>query len=427
MEALGHYLEAVALARAAGDANLEGLGEIAVAALATARDETTLGAAHLARAAALAGDANASASLALEQGALMVRSGDPAAIGLLERALEGFTRLENDRDIGLAHLHLAEAHLRLGRTDAGQSHLERAAVARHAVGSGAFLAAKLRGLPYALDALDALARPAAQPAARARAGEGAGFASILLEDWRALEANGAALVTLTTLGGYGLALEGRPVTLGAGLARTVELLAFLLERPDAPLEQVRTSVFADASPERARNYVQTIRSALKRALPGLRVGYDEARRAYAVRAEGVRLRYDRGLVEAALRDGGEAGLRRALGLYTGPFLPRSESDWAVQSRMDLEFALSSLGLEVVLDLERRGRWRACTELAERLLVVNPLDAAVAIVLVRAMGAWRGRVAARGAFDRVAARFRLEVGDVPEALAAWGRSDPAGAN
>jgi tetratricopeptide (TPR) repeat protein len=421
-----HYSSSVAAAQAASQPETECHARLRLAALATAQDDVDTARQHLARAQGLlsggqAGGLRMEALLALRRGALLVRTHDPQGLALLERARRGFEALGLERDLGLAHLHLAEARLREGPggglsgggAGAAQGHLALAADLRHAHGSGTVLAAELRALPAVFEYL--------------RGADHAAYLGVLWQDAGALEVQLPATLTLTTLGGHGLTFAGQRVRLNIGMARTVELLAFLLERGEASLEALQTHVFEGHDPRQARDYLHVARNALGKALPQLGVPFDRVRRVYRVQPCGVRLCWDVQELRQALRLGGESGLRRALGLYTGRFLPEADTAWAAGVRDELEWSLLRLGLETLETLYRQGQHAECVTLAPRLLEIHPLDVGVSALLVRALHPLRGAGAARQELERVSQVFVRELGEVPEALRALHRDAWALAN
>ena len=110
------------------------------------------------------------------------------------------------------------------------------------------------------------------------------------------------------------------------------------------LEQLGRNVFTDSDERRGRQYIHLIRKQLGKHLPGLSVPFDPDTGTYRVAlADGVRLHYDALEVRRAVAVGGEVGLRHALGLYGGPFLPRSTDEWAEIVRRDIEYTISTLG------------------------------------------------------------------------------------
>ena len=406
-DAAAHHLEGAALARAAGDAHTEFFSSLQLAAIATADDAFALARAHLSRARVLADDRRMHAHLALRHGALLARLREEGALVALESALEGFESLELEREIGLTHLHLAEALLRDGRTGDARIRLARAVDARFALGNATVFVAELRTLPAVLEHLSLTSR----------SGD---YLGALLEDYRAFDGRGAAQISLTTLGGYGLSIDGKPVRVNTGLARTVETLAYLLDQGEATLEQIQTDVFSESSPQSARGYLHVVRQMVAKAVPGLVLPYSPERGAYRLEHPGLRVQWDALEVKRALQLGGELGLHRALALYAGPFLPRSDGVWADEYRHDLEWSLTESGLRAVEDLYKLGKHAACLELAERLLEINPLNIGTAVLLVRSLYELHGSLVARSRLDRLATVFRGHLGEVPEPIEDLGR-------
>jgi DNA-binding SARP family transcriptional activator len=420
VEAAIGWMNTTQEARAACQTEVEAYAEIGLARLSTLLDDVPLARAHLARAQTLVEGVALHAELALAQGALLARQNDNKALELLEAAVRGFEELEIERDAGLACLHLAEAQLRLGQHGAVRQTLERAMDARYSVGSGARFASELRALPavfeYLINESGSMgevkigSRSMGKPRNTRKP-----YLAIFLEDWRTLEAHAPRQVSITTLGGYNLTLDGERPRLASGLARTVELLAFLLENGPAKLEAIQANVFEDDPPGSSRKYMQTIRAAVKKALPSLSLPYEPINQTYWVQSEGVRLHWDVSALREALRMGGEFGLQRALALYTGPFLPRVSHEWVANLRAELEADVSRLGIEILEDLERRGEFESCIRMADRLLEVHALSPVVALILFRATLASRGPMIARSVLDALKGRFILGIGEVPEDL------------
>ena len=401
-DAVQHLLEAVALARAQGDQQTEFFACLNLATLATVDESFSLARGYIARARGLAQTLSMHAHLALRHGSLLVRAGEVAAgLESLWLALKGLQSLGVEREVGIAHLHLAEALFRDGQGPEAFTQLSLAVDARHALGHGTMLAAELRGLPLVFEHVSLC-----------KQGD---YVFVLLEDWRALERNGPSEVVLTTLGGYDLRFRGKPIRLNAGLTRTVEVLAFLMDKGQVSLDQIQLSVFADHYPEQAKSYIHLVRQLVAKAIPGLSVPYEQSSKTYKLTAHGVRVTWDALEVQKALKIGGELGVRKALALYTGPFLPRSEGHWAEELRWDLEWSVVRSGMLAVEELFRQERYKVCIELAERLIEINPLEAGISVLMVQAVKELHGVLAARAMLEQVTARFRSSIGEVPEAI------------
>jgi tetratricopeptide (TPR) repeat protein/DNA-binding SARP family transcriptional activator len=408
------FTQAAIQAREDGQAEVEAFAEIGLTRIATMLDDEPLARAHLNRARARSEGVQLHAELGLAQGALLARLFDANAVRVLEAALEGFERLELERDVGLTHLHLAEAHLRLGDSTRARTHLVRAVDARHALGSGALFACELRALPAVFDLLIMSPNDSIYEVHRDRLdSRSSTYLQVLLEDWRTLESYAPAQVTLTTLGGPDLRLDGVRPRMESGLARTVTMLAFLADQGPSSVDDLIGAVFAEETHATSRQYIQNIRSSLKRTLPTLSVPFNEQSRRYSIKPVGVRFAWDVALVREALETGTESGLRRALALYTGAFLPRADSNWAFEIRHELQYSIGRLGLGVLQDVRAQGKLEACIDLAERLLEVNAVDVAIVLLLVEVLTEARGTAQARQRLGAAKDRFLHEIGDVPE--------------
>jgi tetratricopeptide (TPR) repeat protein len=415
-DAAEHFLESAAQARANGESETEFYAELFLGNICAANDDLSMARAHLSRARLLANGVKMHAHLSLRHGALLVRLNDPKGIESIQTALKAFEDLQLERDIGLASLHLAEALLHLQRVPEARLSLGRAVDSRYALGNSTLLSAELNTLPAVFEHLATLSS-SAQPARNALSTRPVkrDYLDVLLEDWRKLESNAPKQLNITTLGRYGLIFNSQPVKLNSGVARTVEVLAFLLEHGEASLEQLQAQVFTDVSPSQARHYIHLVRNSVARSIPGLSIPYDTQLHTYRLVHTGLRIYWDALEVRKALNLGGELGLKRALGLYSGGFMPRSEGVWAEEYRNDLEWSVASAGLATVEDMFKLERYDVCIELATRLLEISPLDVALSIFLVQAVRSLKGSLAAHQELERLANVFNTQIGEVPEAL------------
>jgi tetratricopeptide (TPR) repeat protein len=389
-DAAEHFLECAAQARNNGESETEFYAELFLGNICTANDDLSMARAHLSRARLLANGVKMHAHLSLRHGALLVRLNDPKGIESIQTAL--------NRN--------PEARLSLGR----------AVDARYALSNGTLFSAELSTLPAVFEHLATISS-SAQPARNALSTRPIkrDYLDVLLEDWRKLESNAPLQLNISTLGRYGLIFNSLPVKLNSGVARTVEVLAFLLEHGEASLEQLQAQVFTDVSPSQARHYIHLVRNSVTRSIPGLSIPYDTSRHTYRLVHTGLRIYWDALEVRKALNLGGELGLKRALGLYSGGFMPRSEGVWAEEYRNDLEWSVASAGLATVEDMFKLERYDVCIELATRLLEISPLDVSLSIFLVQAVRSLKGSLAARQELERLANVFNTQIGEVPEAL------------
>jgi tetratricopeptide (TPR) repeat protein len=415
-DAAENFLECAAQARSNGESETEFYAELFLGSICTANDDLSMARAHLSRARLIADGVKMHAHLSLRHGALLVRLNDLKGIESIQTALTAFENLQLEREIGLTQLHLAEALLHLNRVPEARLSLGRTVDARYALSNGTLFSAELSALPAVFEHLATLSS-SAQPTRNAFSTRPIkhDYLEVLLEDWRALESNAPLQLNITTLGRYGLAFDSQAVKLNSGVARTVEVLAFLLEHGEATLEQLQAQIFTDVSPSQARHYIHLVRQSVARSIPGLSIPYEPENRTYRLVHTGLRIYWDALEVRKALQLGGELGLKRALGLYSGGFMPRSEGVWAEEYRNDLEWSVASAGLATIEDLFKQERFDVCIELATRLLEISPLDVALSIFLVQAVQSLKGTLAARQELERLANVFNTQIGEVPEAL------------
>jgi tetratricopeptide (TPR) repeat protein len=400
-EAIQSWTDAAARAKASGEQEFEFYATLNLTVVKTGQDELDQARAHLLRARGLAQNPLQHALVGLRHGAVLARAQDADAIPVLEATLQAFSDLMLEREIGLTHLHLAEACLRTDQADRGLDHLSYVIDARHALGSGAVFAVELAGLPVTLEVLQA------QP-------QGS-YLRVLLQDLSGLERGAANHIEICTLGRYGVCVNGNPVKLEFGTARTVELIAFLLERDWATLEELQTNVFDGVSPARARNHFHVIRNALGKSVPGLSVAFEPVSKTYRLAHPGSRLTWDALEVRRSLASTSEFGVRRALRRYSGAFLYDSESDWALEYRRDLEWRMASCGLQVLEDLFALNRFEACAELAEHLFELTPTNERVAVLLVRSLQELHGFSVGQKRLEGLKQAFASQVGNIPGAL------------
>jgi two-component SAPR family response regulator len=193
-------------------------------------------------------------------------------------------------------------------------------------------------------------------------------------------------------------------------------LCFLLEAETSEVDDILGAVFEDGDAKNASGYFHLIRTGVRRGTNGaLSITYDKGTRRYRVAVNGVRLEWDVQRVRRALQRGGEGGLRSALETYTGAFLPRSDTEWATITRTDLEWQVSKVGLPIVQDVMKRGLYERAEGLARRLLEVNPVDVALALIVVECVSQIRGVLAGQQELERLKQQFVEQIGVVPEPL------------
>ncbi|MER3553725.1 MAG: hypothetical protein C4331_05090 [Meiothermus sp.] len=398
-QALDLLQKSVEAARRAQDTETECYAELNLCALETAEGKLEVAQAHLARAKNLIVNEKAQSYYWLRQGALHSRAGKAEAGMWLERATQTFERLGLDREAAWGWLHLAEWNLRSGQSPLATEALSKAAQARYAIGSGFPLLIELRYLPRLAAHLSGLPEDA--------------YGRILYEDLQQIPGQTPVWVEVRTLGQSQIVANGKRVRLD--MRRSVEVLSYLLAHPGSSLEQILLMLFPDESPDSARNYFHQVRYDLARAVSGMSVPFSNASKTYSVSGGGLELTWDVAELRQALRQGGEAGIAKALDIYQGPFLPNSDSEWANNERQDIAWSVIRAGLETIEGWFAKGQYEKCLSLAGRLLEIEPYDEALNEYLVRATKALQGEAAARRTVARLVHRFENELGDLPPAL------------
>lgn len=374
--------EAAALARENGQVETEGFAALQLAALDSAAGRTDQGRVQVARARSRARGVRAAALCDLQAAALGVRGGECGSVKTLQRAVDRVGVLGLRRDEGEGQVMLADAYLSVDNLEAAERALRRAAECRAALGRNVTVAAHIAD------------RPRVREVIGARVARGTlGFLEELWADLQRIEQARPAPLVLTTLGGYGLQLGEAPVRVNVGLRRALEVLAYLLLRGEATLQELQTHVFDGRSPQAARDYLHVTRHALTRAVPGLHLPFDRGRAVYRADLQGRALRWDLTVVQEAVRDGTPHGVNRALSAYTGAFLPYSSSAWAAEVRADLEWQLLTTGERVARDLLRRQAEPEAATLLRRLLQLWPSEVALHELLISAVRVSQGRAPA----------------------------------
>ena len=404
-QAISYYLEAASSAKNLGEWETEFYAEVALCAVLTEQGSYFAAQAHLARAKGIIPEpredfATHEAIVAMRRAALLTSQGNSDAIQTLQHVLLIFAHAKLERYCGVAELHLAEALFHANQQNAGLAALSRAVNFRHSVGSQAYFALELRALPHVFEVVCC---------SRIRGTE------VFYEDWRALEAQNLHEVRLNTLGNYGLQVGGQAIKLDGGMVKAVEFLAYLLEEGESKLEDIIGQIFDAGSHVMARNRIHKLRESIARQVPGLCIPYSKERNTYQLEPMGVRLRWDVREVRKALAQGGATGMQRALALYTGEFLPRTDTDWAENKRYDLELELAEIGVETMRDLFGLGRFEECLRLAERLVKVSGLNLGVQLMLLRATARVHGALAARERLLKVDSLLQSDLRAMPELM------------
>jgi DNA-binding SARP family transcriptional activator len=235
----------------------------------------------------------------------------------------------------------------------------------------------------------------------------------LRQDWRALEAQSPQQISLVTLGDCAIRVNGQDLKLEGGTSKAVEFLAFLLEEGESRIETIIAALFFNGTHETARNRIHKMRESIAQQIPGLTIPYCKARNTYQLEPASVRLQWDVRGLRQALNQGGVAGMQRALALYPGSFLPRSDADWAEDKRFKLEFDLVRVGIEALTELFTLERYDECLRLAERLSDIATLNLGVQLMVLKATSRVHGKVAAQARLQRVDPLIQEDLRALPE--------------
>jgi DNA-binding SARP family transcriptional activator len=399
--AASHLTRAIQNAAQCGSQDIEFHARLQLATLEDARGQPHLARAHFARANRLATNPCARAFLEWRRGTYLMRNARPEGLARILEARAAFQRLERDREEGLTYLHVCEACLRHGDEDRAREALEAAVDARHALGNGARFALELRGLPSTQEFLNAAPLTA--------------YERTLLEDHTRLEAIAVPRVKLRTFGTPALLISEHSVRLEAGVARCVELLAYLLETGEASLEHLQRDLYPDVAPSRSRSHIHTIRSAIVNAIPGLSVPFDPEKRTYRVAQHGVRLIWDVLEVRNLLDLQSPRPLRRAIEMMSTWSQPDATAEWIESLHTRLEARVLDVGITIIRAALDSKKGSLAAELALALQARFPLEVNAAVLLVEAILAAEGQGAAMRTLRRLQGDFEREVGDVPERL------------
>jgi DNA-binding SARP family transcriptional activator len=338
--------------------------------------------------------------LELRQGTLLSFAGNFAGIIILKQARQRFAALHLAQEVLITDLYLSEAYLRLGDLVAARGSLvlvnevRLALACTHSFG-------ELIHLPRTLQFLHELPQ------------------SDLLHSMLTAWSNGPEVppyvVELFTVGQPELRVNGKRI--GLELTGTLELIAYLLINPNRTRDEILTALFAKKDEKRAVNYFHQAKLNLQKATSVIKVLYDQTKKTYRVDCGIPNFVWDVTVLEKILKASDDNRILKALEHMNGTFLPDSDSEWAVEKREKMMWSVVKVGLETLDMWSKRGEYRKCLELAERLRELEPLNPALAEYLVIATHSLEGEVAARRMLRGLAIEFEREVGEVPEELTA----------
>jgi DNA-binding SARP family transcriptional activator len=112
------------------------------------------------------------------------------------------------------------------------------------------------------------------------------------------------------------------------------------------------------------------------------------------------------------REGGIEVLRQAVHLYSGPFAPLLDSDWAQSYRLRLEERFTETATRLNRQLLRQADYAAAIEVSERLLESDPYSETAVYQLMHALSALGDRDSAIRTYRRYSDLLELELGIKP---------------
>lgn len=304
----------------------------------------------------------------------------------LQAAQTAALDLQHAHDNAINALHLCEAMLQYDQPEKANHALE---AARHILGrmDQANIKLELEHLPLTRSTLLSARRQEIQP-------------------------NNTGEVLLKTLGTAQIQHNARHVKLNIGLSRTLAILTYLLEHPNADLSEIQLAVF-EGTNSQFRSYLHQSRYELQRHIPGLSLPYDRDSRTYSIQTNNLRLRWDAQELLRALRELNHGDLIDKLEDCKGPFLNTLDTPWTEEVRNEIEAQLTRQGIVVLEKLHAQGRHDLCLQLAERLIKINPFLPEVIAMQIRATSELHGADASRRLQTDIARQLNVHCGGIPE--------------
>ncbi len=227
-----------------------------------------------------------------------------------------------------------------------------------------------------------------------------------------------ASLRIDLLGGFGLAVEGRP-SARAPSTRQQQIVAFLvLHGRGVPIarQRVAGSLWPESTDVQALTNLRRELHHLREDWPLLEGLVDAASRTLAWRSPDgaiVDLIAFEGAAERGLA-GDRAALRDAAALYKGDLLPGCTGDWIDTDRERLRQRAHQVLARLVALLEEDRAYGAAIEHAQQLLRLDPLDEQAWCALMRCHARRGERAAALHLYQQCAALLKQELAVQPSA-------------
>ena len=236
-------------------------------------------------------------------------------------------------------------------------------------------------------------------------------AKLLSTHLREINPNETGEVLLKTLGTAQIQHNTRHVKLNIGLSRTLAILTYLLEHPNADLNEIQYAVF-DGQNTQFRSYLHQSRYELQRKIPGLNLSYDRGSRTYNVETN-LRLRWDAQELLDSLRELNHSELLNQLEAYKGPFLNALDTPWTEEMRNEIEAQLTQQGTKVLEQLYAQNHHELCLQLATRLLKINPFIPEVIAIQIQATVQLHGEIAGKQLQTEIARSLKAQFSGIPK--------------
>jgi DNA-binding SARP family transcriptional activator len=315
--------------------------------------------------------------------ALLLQGRDAEALERLRRTVGVLRRTRQMLEMPAAAVYLAEAEWRMGNEQAADDAADLALEAAQVQGFNHMLLLALHEFPAVLSR-----RLDAEPAAESPWHE---LGRALHAQGLAVAAPARAAVQLREFGRLAIAVEGDEVR--PRIAKTYELLAYLLTRPQhkAERDELLDVLFDGRADDSARAYVRQAIRWLRAVLPPEGLITERARVALsdqlAVVSESVEL--ERALAQAASLRGAErmAATLAALEVVDqGAYLPGIESQWVEERRQLLRELTTDARYEAAELAFSEGRLPDAERLTATVLEAEPFHEAAWRLTMRLAGA-----------------------------------------
>jgi DNA-binding SARP family transcriptional activator len=223
-----------------------------------------------------------------------------------------------------------------------------------------------------------------------------------------------ALLRVTVLGGFSLAIDDAPIT--AILSpRLQSLLAFLILRRGAPVSRqaLAFALWPDSTEPQARTNLRKALLHLRREAPALadHISMDGQTAQWRETHGSSQCALDVAKFEAAVAAG---QWEQAVALYAGDLLPDCGDEWIAPERDRLNRAFAQALAQLVAGLEIRRDYPAAIHYAERLLRLDPFDENTCAMLMRLRAMNGDRAGALRVYRNFVAALRRDLETVPAA-------------